>query len=380
MGRPLSITFVTNNYLPYSGGVVSSIHAFYDELERQGHTVTIITLDFLGKLHQDERNVIRLNCPIKFRYNHNHMAVPFFIDVQMQRVLEKVNPDIVHVHHPFLLGPAACKVAQYLGKPVVFTYHTMYEKYIHYVPLPTLVVEPVVMRYVHDFCRKVHTIIAPSTTIQETLFNQGIRTSTLVIPSPIEPLFFYRQQCLQSQQRTRFRLVTVSRFTKEKNIPFLLDMFARLDHAHYELTLVGYGSELDALQYHAYTKLGLSDNDLQFIVKPTKEELARYYQDADLFVYASQTETQGLVMLEAMASGTPVIALHGPGQQDFVHDNVNGYLVIDADSMINTIQRVAADKAWLQQLKEGAIETAQQYAPQHLTNKLTELYTTLIKK
>ena len=374
MKRSLSIAFVTNNYLPYTGGVVSSIHAFYDELVNQGHRVTIITLDFLGKQPQDARSVIRLHCPIKFRYNHNHMAIPFFVNLQMRQTLIKFNFDIVHVHHPFLLGLAACKVAKVLQKPVVFTYHTIYEKYVHYVPLPEIFVKPVVMKLVHNFCSKVNTIITPSTVIQKMLVRRGITTPTIIIPSPIEPFFFNKQKYKQSQQRTRFKLLTVSRFTKEKNIPFLLDTFAHLDPVHYNLTLVGYGSDLDALQYYAYTKLNLSHDSVRFIVKPSKKDLADYYADADLFIYASQTETQGLSMLEAMAAGTPVVALSGPGQQDFIKDNVNGFLVHDSKSMINHIKRITLDKALLKKLSDGAKKTAQNYVPSQLTSKLIEIY------
>jgi len=374
MKRSLSIAFVTNNYLPYTGGVVSSIHAFYDELVNQGHRVTIITLDFLGKQHQDARSVVRLHCPIKFRYNHNHMAIPFFVNLQMQQILTKFNFDIVHVHHPFLLGPVACKVAKKLKKPVIFTYHTIYEKYVHYVPLPKILVKPVVKKLVYNFCGKVNTIITPSTVIQKMLVRQGITTPTITIPSPIEPFFFNKQKCKQSQQRTRFKLLTVSRFTKEKNIPFLLDMFVHLNSAYYNLTLIGYGSELNALQYYAYTKLNLSHDNVRFIIKPSKKNLVDYYADADLFIYASQTETQGLTMLEAMAAGTPVVALSGPGQKDFIKDNVNGFLVHDSEAMINHIKRITLDKALFKKLSDGAKKTAQNYVPSQLTSKLIKTY------
>lgn len=378
MEHQLSIVFVTNNYIPYCGGVVSSIHAFYDELEKQGHKVTIITLDFLGKNHCDERNVVRIVCPIKFRFNQNHIAIPFFLNAQIKREIAKLNPDIVHVHHPFLLGPVACNVAQKMGKPVVFTYHTLYEKYLHYIPFPTVIVEPIVRKLVKNFCTNVQTIIVPSTAVQQLLIKQGIITPTVVLPSPLEPIFFSGIQYKQIRKRKRFKLLTVSRFTKEKNITFLLEMFAQLDASQFELTLLGYGSEFNALHSHAYTKLGLSDNDVKFIVKPSKEKLLQYYQNADLFVYASQTETQGLVMLEAMASGLPVISLPGPGQQDFIENDKNGYLVADCKSMIEHIEYLFKNQILLEHLKEGAYKTTQHYIPFQVTIRLIELYKTLI--
>lgn len=142
----------------------------------------------------------------------------------------------------------------------------------------------------------------------------------------------------------------------------------------YTLLLAGYGSELENLQHYAYTVLKLSQERVQFMVRPTKEELRILYSQADLFVYASTTETQGLVMLEAMACGTPVVALYGPGQQDFVNQGINGYLVNTAHQMIEIIQNIKENKALQASLRQGALHTAQDYKPEVIVKKLVDVY------
>src|SRR5436189_6357245 len=100
----MRIIFVTNNYTPYSGGLVSSIDATVQELRAQGHNVLIITLNFLGDLHKAENDLIRITCPIRFMYKKNHMAIPWRPTHELLSIAKQFSPDIIHVHHPFLLG------------------------------------------------------------------------------------------------------------------------------------------------------------------------------------------------------------------------------------------------------------------------------------
>src|SRR5438445_2313782 len=126
----MRIFFVTNNYTPYCGGVISSITATSDALRAQGHEVFIITLDFLGKndkpqaqsalVTADPDYVIRITCPIKFMYKKNHMAIPWRPTHAITQLLKKYKPDIVHVHHPFLLGVSALRAARAYDVPCIF--------------------------------------------------------------------------------------------------------------------------------------------------------------------------------------------------------------------------------------------------------------------
>src|SRR5579872_5996916 len=170
----LRIAMVTNNYTPYSGGVVNSINSHVQALQDLGHEILIITLDFLGSQHRDPPYVKRVPCPIKFIYKNNHMAVPWRADHHVLELLQEFKPSIIHSHHPALLGMSACHVARLLSIPVVFTYHTLYEDYAHYAPLPERMTRPVIKKVVHDYCCSVDGIIAPSEPIRQMLEDQNI--------------------------------------------------------------------------------------------------------------------------------------------------------------------------------------------------------------
>ena len=368
----MRIVFITNNYTPYSGGVVSSINVTVEQLRANGHEVFVVTLNFLDDNHTDPEWVFRVPCPIRFTYKTNPMAVPFRAHKNVLRLLDMLKPDIVHVHHPFLLGVAGYKAAQAIGIPIIFTYHTMYEKYAHYVPLPAMFTQPVIKKLAIDFCKKVQGIVVPSGGIYSFLRESGVQTPMRVIPSGIQECFF--TQPTVGDRANRFQLLLVSRFQKEKNIPFVLDVFSKLDSARYSLTLVGYGAEYDALRAYAYESLGLNSDDVQFVVRPSRDELVDLYQRAHLFLFPSQTDTQGLVLVEAMAAGTPVVALDGPGQRDCVANGYNGFIVSDCKRMVEVIRQLGSNVDLYEELCVGARVTARCYAPIQTASQLFSFY------
>ena len=377
--KPLSIVFVTNNYKPYAGGVAKSIEVFRDALQKQGHIVYVITLDFLGKKTKKEERVFRIFSPIRFLYKKNRMAVPWLPHKTIKKLIHELKPDIIHAHHPFLLGQSALKAARSLHIPIVYTFHTMYERYTHYIPLPQFLVKRYVKNIVRSFCNIVDGIIVPSKAIRDHLQRSTIETYSVVIPSPIKPYFFETHDTPQ-RLNNYFSLITVSRFVKEKNIPFLLDLFSKLDQTRYRFTLVGYGAEQKNLERYAYKILGLSKDNVAFVHKPDPDTLRSYYDQADLFLFASTSDTQGLVLAESMARGTPVVALHGPGQKDIIVSGVNGFLINSQQEMINVIERIANNKELHAMMCKQAVQTANNYAPDSLAHRLTEFYREILKR
>lgn len=377
MHKKLSIVFVTNNYTPYKGGVVSAIQSQRAMLQQQGHIVTIITLDFISDLPQEDF-VIRLYCPFQFMYKNNHMAIPFLPSYYIEKHLEKIKPDIIHLHHPFLLGKITLALAKNLRIPTVFTYHTLYDHYLHYIPLPQQITRPFVTKMVHSFCAQVDGIIAPSSAVQKQLEDDTIKTKIRIIPSSIAPIFFSKNN--KKRITVPLQLLTVSRFVQEKNIPFLLDLMAELDPHIFHLTLAGYGSEYAALQDYAYGTQNLTPLQIRFIENPSKNRLVQLYQMAHVFVFASQSETQGLVLAEAMAQGTPVVALDGPGQRDIVQNGYNGFLVHNHAEMKDVLERITTDERLYAILQRNAQKTAQQYTAEYSIGRLTEFYYAVMKK
>ena len=375
MNKKLKIAMVTNNYTPYSGGVVSSIEATTEQLQKLGHEVFIIALNFLGEQHEDLSHVKRIPSLLRFRYKQNHMAIPWRAGHHVEKLLKEIKPDIVHVHHPFLLGKHARNAAQKLNIPVVFTYHTIYEAYTHYAPLPGFITKPWVKKRALSFCASVDGVIAPSNFIRSYLQQNSITKKVQIIPSGIQPDFVWDSLPAKNRSENKpFNLLCVTRFRKEKNLEFLLDVAAQLSSKNNKLTLVGYGDQKDHLKTYAYEKLGLSERAVQFVHAPPRPIIVKHYQEADLFLFSSKTDTQGLVLAEAMAAGTPVVAVDGPGQRDIIEQGKNGFLVDTADQMVHKIKEIARDKQLHQQLQQGAWETGKQYSAEKMAEKLVGFY------
>lgn len=370
--RSLTIIMVTNNYTPYSGGVVSSIISTAHELRTLGHRVILVSLDFLGKGEQED-GVYRIPSCARFVYRGNIIAVPFAARRHLSRLFEKYKPDIVHVHHPFILGSYAAKIAQKRHIPVIFTHHTLYEHYVHYVPFLKALLKPLAVWWVKRFCLGVHKVIVPSKSVEAYVQRRYSLQGATILPSGILRDFVCSEPPKLKIIKGPVQLLSVSRFMPEKNIPFLLHVVADLADKVC-LTLVGYGEEQERLEAYAFGELGLKQRNVRFVIKPEKRVIKEWYEKSHLFIFASQTETQGLVLAEAMASGTPVIALRGPGVVDIIETGVNGYVVDSLDEMVQVILKVASDPPLYAHLQRNAYCTARQYYPKDIVLQLCDLY------
>ncbi len=164
----------------------------------------------------------------------------------------------------------------------------------------------------------------------------------------------------------------------EKNIEFLLDAFSQLDQNKFIFTLVGYGSHLDVLKDYAYNKLCLSQKVVKFLIKPSKEIITSYYSTCDSFIFASKTETQGLVLAEAMAGGCSVIALNASGSCDIIQNEVNGFLVNSKTEMTEKINFLFYNRQYHINMQKNAWHSGQAYSAQELTKKLINFYLSFI--
>lgn len=362
----MRVAFVTNNYTPYAAGVVKSIDAITDQLRAMGHEVLIIAPQFLNH-HDDPEYVVRIPSLFRFMYKKKHMAVSWRAQHYLKQFITKFNPDMVHVHHPFLLGYMARSIAKQMGIPVFFTYHTIYEDYVHYVPLPSCIVKPMVTKQVLNFCASVDHVIAPSAGIQEYLSGHGIRDTT-VIASPLREAF-YGGQSVQKILTSPYQLICVSRFAKEKNLPMLFEVLDKLPK-EYHLTFVGYGHLEAELRESAQGFPGR----VHCVINPSLQELLEVYQKAHIFLFPSQTDTQGIVLAESMATGTPVVAFDGIGQRDIIREGYNGFMVEDSLHMAYTIQKIIGNPMGYNTLQQQARESVGRYAPKNIVAQLLKVY------
>jgi glycosyltransferase involved in cell wall biosynthesis len=257
------------------------------------------------------------------------LAVPY--SRRIARTFTGLDFDVVHAHHPFLLGPAARRLARRTRRPLVFTYHTRYEKYAHYVPLPLGLVESAAIRLSAGFAARADAVLAPSTVVRDELHARGVRTPIAVVPTGIDLARFRPGERAAARRRLGSAdgdalVLYVGRLDREKSVERVLVAFERIAStvASARLVLVGHGTEAERLRRLA-SGLSVAPR-IRFLGVRPHDELAECYQAADVFLFASETETQGLVLAEAAACGLPAVAVDAPGCDEVVRDGETGIL------------------------------------------------------
>jgi glycosyltransferase involved in cell wall biosynthesis len=324
----LRIGLFTNNYLPFCGGVTISVETLRRGLEARGHEVWTVAPRLVGAPHEGPR-VIRVPSVPAATYPEFALAVPWSPGVG--RRVRALELDIFHAHHPFLLGPAARRTARRQRRPLVFTYHTRYEKYAHYVPLTRALVEAAAIGLSTRFAAAADAVIAPSALVRDLLRARGVTTPVSVVPTGVD-LARFRPADRAAARRglglpaDDLLLLYVGRLDREKSVDRVLLAFDRVAGTlpQARLWLVGQGKEREALQRVA-ARLAAGER-VHFTGLRDHDSLPPWYQAADLFLFASETETQGLVLAEAAACGLPTVAVTAPGCDEVIRDGETGIL------------------------------------------------------
>jgi 1,2-diacylglycerol 3-alpha-glucosyltransferase len=326
----LRVAHFTNVYKPVVNGVVTSVSTFRETLSELGHSVFLFAPDASG--YEDED-------PYVFRYpsvgipGQNYpLTVP--ISPSVDWLLPRLKLHILHADHPFLLGRVAAAKSVQLNLPLVFTFHTRYREYSHYVPLlPAVVVREFIDAYMGEYLEKCHLVVAPSRGIARLIEQRyGVEEGIHVIPTGIyldkwKPRAHpnpYVELGWNAEDRI---LVSAGRLEEEKNWDTLLAAFVAASQKIERLRLVilGEGNRRGALEAAA-RKAGVQDS-LCLPGSAGPDRFPDFLRHATLFCFASITETQGLVTLEAMASGLAVVAVRATGTEDVVDDGATGRLV-----------------------------------------------------
>ena len=332
----MRIALMTNNYKPVVGGVPISIERLAGGLKELGHEVTIFAPTYREADFPEgspEQDVFRYStCLNRFV---GGIVLPNPFDLRIEREFRKQRYDIIHVHHPMLIGRTAVYLSRKYCVPLVFTYHTRYEQYVRSYTKGMLKMDRIMPLYLRRFLRHCDFVFAPTEGMQEYLTDtcKVRRSRTGILPTGIERKNFdidpedgrsIRRQ--YGGEKIPF-LLTVSRMAGEKNVGFLLESLARVKALYgkpFRMLMVGDGPDREALRRRS-EELGLGDT-VVFAGAVPNQEIAPYFKAADGFLFASKTETQGIVVLEAFAGATPVIAVRASGVEDLVDDGVNGIL------------------------------------------------------
>ncbi|GAB6273178.1 MAG: glycosyltransferase family 4 protein [Peptococcaceae bacterium] len=327
----MKIAFFSDSYRPYTSGVVISLDTFKKELTALGHNIYLFVPSY-PNYRDNEENIFRfmaLPAPTNPDFN---IALP--LSRRAKSVIRSFQPDIIHVHSPFMLGKLGASYARQLNVPLVFTFHTLYEEYVHYVPLAPYIAKKTTRYFCRNFCNKCDLIIVPTAEIGNYLKWLGVTVPVKKVPTGLNMEDFTQIKANVSWLRKSYDLgaeekvlLFVGRLGQEKNLPFLLHAYKEVQEEFpvTRLVLVGGGPEEKNLKYLA-KQLGITSK-LIFTGALPKEKVIECYYAADLFVFASVTETQGLVLPEAKAAGLPIIALSAYGVKEMVADGEDGFLI-----------------------------------------------------
>ena len=311
----MKILLISDVYFPRVNGVSTSIRTFSEQLQMLGHSVHLIAPDY-GIETEDEAWITRvLARSIYFDPEDKLMKVGEIL--KLLPSLKNQQFDLIHIHTPFIAHYAGLKLGQLLQIPVVETYHTFFEDYLHhYLPwIPRKLAKGLARLISKQQCNQVAAIVAPSQPMLDILRTYGINTQAEVIATGLQAHSFaeadgdaFRQQ--YAIDIARPMLLYVGRVAFEKNIHFLLKVVKQLSEIMPKVLFVITGEGPAEASLHAAVKTLGIENNMQFIGYLNREkELNACYKAADIFVFASKSETQGLVLLEAMAQGTPVVAI-----------------------------------------------------------------------
>jgi len=322
------IALFTNNYLPFCGGVTISVETLRLGLESSGHEAWVFGPRLAGAEDVAVKVVRYPSIPVA-TYPEFALAVPY--SRRIDRLVTALDFDVIHAHHPFLLGPAARRLARRNRRPLVFTYHTRYEKYAHYVPLPLGLVQAAALRISAGFAAQADAVLAPSAVIRDELHARGVGTPIAVVPTGIDLERFRPGDRAAARRRLGIGdaeplVLYVGRLDREKSVDRVLLAFERVASTlpAAQLVLVGQGTETQRLQRMAEAVPVAAR--IRFLGLRPHHSLAECYQAADVFLFASETETQGLVLAEAAACGLPAVAGDAPGCDEVVRDGDTGIL------------------------------------------------------
>jgi 1,2-diacylglycerol 3-alpha-glucosyltransferase len=377
----MRIVIITDVYFPRVNGVSTSIRTFRRELEALGHEVYLIAPDY-GEVTEDEGWILRVPSKVVYVDPEDRM-MRFQAVMSLEDQLRMLEPDLIHIQTPFVAHYAGVRLAKKLGVPTVLTYHTYFEEYLFYYVrfLPRFLLRWSVRHLSRRQCGQVDSVIVPTQAFNDVLTGYGVPGERYINPTGIDLARFTHGDGVRFKQERgidaeRPCLVFVGRIVHEKNISFLLRVVAQVKRSVPDILfiLAGEGPAEEFLMDEVRT-LGLEGN-LCFVGNlHTLTDLLDCYCAGDAFIFASRTETQGLVLLEAMALGVPVVSTAAMGTCDILSPGL-GALVSEEDvqEFSDKVIRVISDAPLAQRLGEEGREYVKSWSAATMAKRLEGVY------
>lgn len=377
----MRIGIFTECYHPVLNGVVVSIDTFKNELEKRGHDFFIFTTECPG--YQDSSiRVKRYKSMLPFEPKGGKYPIswPRIAHLDAKKIAG-FNLDIIHSQHLLSLGHLGLKVGKILKIPTVLTYHTLLAEYTHYIPLIGGLVKRYLIHQSRVISNQYDQIVTPSASMKKVLRSYGVTKPIEAIPTGVDIASMqdsYTQSALKKKWQIpehQKLLLYVSRVAKEKNLDFLFLAIEKLalKRDDFHLLIVGGGPELT--YYKTKTREWGLKPFVTFTDMLPKKEANRYFGAADVFSFPSITETQGIVITEAMAAGTPAIAVNIMGPSDIIQDGIDGFLVpLKVDQFAARINELLSDKDLREKMGKKAKENSKNFSVKVTSDQMEKLY------
>ena len=374
----MKILITTDWYKPAVNGVVTSVDNLRKGLTREGHEVRILTLS--GNHFSHVEDDVYYAASVSANLIYENARLKLHKPRHLIRELIEWCPDVVHSQCELSTFGMARIIAAACNAPLIHTYHTVYEDYTHYLHMNRRVGKRIVKAFSRNVLSDVDAVITPSDKIKEMLIDYRVNKPIYVIPSGIEMKHYgenHRKRRAEIRakygiQEEECLLVYVGRFAREKNIEKLLYLLTKCDRSQ-RLMLVGDGPEREDLERLA-EELHIEDR-LIFTGMVDSAEVSDYYSAGDVFVSASQSETQGLTYMEAMASGRPILCLQDECLDGVVDNGVNSFVFNTDREFLKDLQLLENDRSYRIQMGSRAQKSIRnRYSIEAFTDSCIQVY------
>ncbi len=381
----MNIGIFTDCYTPEVNGIVTSLRLFITAFRARGHSVFIFAPDNEDKDDSDEIHIERFPSTLVWG-KQVRLSLPFI----KSKNIAALHLDVIHVQTPGPIGMVGTRLGKKLHIPLVYTYHTRIERYAHfYAHLPLWVEKGALTFAAKVFYNRHATVVAPSNGIKHEL-SSYVKIPIIVIPTGVDAE--KNQALAHTVDATTLLaqygvspsdefLITTSRLGKEKNISFIIDVFCSLHSKRPATKLLIVGDGPDREDLASYAASSICHDHIIFLGLQPQSTLFALYQKAKVFLFSSLTETQGMVVLEALTMGLPVVALAGTGTEDLLASDKGGFMVASNPELFTQkiLELVASQKLWEQKHLE-ALERAQEFSIDNMAERMLGLYASLDKK
>ncbi len=381
----MRIGLFTDAYAPIISGVSISLDILSKELTKAGHEVFVIT-------NKHENAVVTNNI---LRFGGYKIPMKGLREYRIGKVTSKkvkevgeLNLDIVHCHTEFTMGRLGRRVAKKYNIPLVHTYHTMYEDYVHFIS-KSLVgpLRLVSKKYSKSFANSADEVVFPTIKVKRTFNRYGFKKSSHIIPTGIYVEDFNKDKFTKEDisklkqdleiDPNDFIMLFLGRMSREKSIQDLLIQFSKIKSDKVKLLLIGGGPDIKHFK-NICKKLNIV-NRVKFIGMVSPNDVGLYYQLGDLFVNFSVTETQGLTYYEALASGLPLLVKYDDNLEGLVENGYNGYSFTDNEDFVKLFEKINDDKILFNQISNNSSKAIQKFSAANYAKNIEKIYKKLLK-